>query len=62
MHERPFISEEDDTPLEVGMTFTIEPSVFRPGYYGARVEDIVVCDEGGGRKLNDYPTAMVVND
>ena len=44
------------------MTFTIEPSVFRPGYYGARVEDIIVCEEGGGRKLNEYPTTMVVND
>ena len=62
VHERPFISEEDNTPLEVGMTFTIEPSVFRPGYYGARVEDVVVCEDSGGRKLNEYPTAMVVND
>lgn len=62
VHEKPFISEEDDTPLEVGMTFTIEPSVYRPGYYGARIEDIIVCEEGGGRKLNDYPTTMVVNE
>jgi Xaa-Pro aminopeptidase len=62
VHEKPFISEEDDTPLQAGMTFTIEPSVFRPGYYGARVEDIIVCEEGGGRKLNAYPTTMVVND
>jgi Xaa-Pro aminopeptidase len=59
VHEKPFISEEDDTPLEAGMTFTIEPSVFRPGHYGARVEDVVVCEEGGGRKLIDYPTDMV---
>jgi Xaa-Pro aminopeptidase len=62
VHELPFISEEDDTPLEAGMTFTIEPSVFRPGHYGARVEDIIVCEEGGGRKLNEYPTDMVVQD
>lgn len=62
VHELPFISEEDDTPLEAGMTFTIEPSVFRPGHYGARVEDIIVCEEGGGRKLNEYPTDMVVRD
>jgi Xaa-Pro dipeptidase len=62
VHEKPFISEEDDTPLQVGMTFTIEPSVFRPGHYGARVEDVVVCEEGGGRKLNDYPIDMVERD
>jgi Xaa-Pro aminopeptidase len=62
VHELPFISEEDQTPLEAGMTFTIEPSVFRPGHYGARVEDVVVCQEGGGRKLNTFPTTMVVHD
>ena len=62
VHELPFISEEDDTPLEAGMTFTIEPSVFRPGFYGARVEDIVVCEEGGGRKLNEYSTDMIEQD
>jgi Xaa-Pro aminopeptidase len=62
VHERPFISEEDGTPLEAGMTFTIEPSVFRPGHYGVRVEDVVVCEEDGGRKLNEYPVALVSNE
>jgi Xaa-Pro aminopeptidase len=61
VHERPFISEEDQTPLEPGMTFTIEPSIFWPGRLGARIEDIVVCQEGGGRKLNRYPEALVAN-
>jgi Xaa-Pro aminopeptidase len=61
VHERPFISTEDETPLEVGMTFTDEPSIIIPGRYSLRVEDIVVCEEGGGRKLNSYPTALVAN-
>ncbi len=61
VHELPYISEEDDTPLEEGMTFTIEPSVFWPGRVGARVEDIIVCTADGGRKLNEHPTTMVVN-
>jgi Xaa-Pro dipeptidase len=60
-HERPFISAEDRTPLQEGMTFTIEPSVFRPGYYGTRVEDVVVCEPDGGRRLNSFPTAMMVH-
>jgi Xaa-Pro aminopeptidase len=61
VHERPFISNEDETPLEVGMTFTDEPSLLVPGRYSLRIEDIVVCEEGGGRKLNSYPAALVAN-
>jgi Xaa-Pro aminopeptidase len=61
VHERPFISTEDETPLEVGMTFTDEPSIIIPGRFSVRIEDIVVCEEGGGRKLGSYPAALVAN-
>jgi Xaa-Pro aminopeptidase len=61
VHERPFISPEDETPLRAGMTFTDEPSIIIPGRFSLRIEDIVVCDEGGGRKLNAYPAALVSN-
>ncbi len=60
VHELPYISEEDHTPLEEGMTFTIEPSVFWPGRVGVRVEDIVVCSADGVQKLNMHPTTMMV--
>ena len=30
VHERPFVSPEDETPLEAGMTFTDEPSIIVP--------------------------------
>jgi Xaa-Pro aminopeptidase len=59
VHERPFISPEDGTPLQVGMTFTNEPSIIIPGRFSLRIEDIVVCGEGGGSKLNAYPAALV---
>jgi Xaa-Pro aminopeptidase len=62
IHERPFISPEDETPLEPGMTFTDEPSIIIPGGFSVRIEDILVCEEGGGRVLNDYPAALVAND
>ena len=62
VHEEPFISPEDDTPLEAGMTFTIEPSVFWPGRVGVRVEDIILCTEQGGVKLNEHPTTLAVRD
>jgi Xaa-Pro aminopeptidase len=61
VHERPFISTEDETPLRPGMTFTDEPSIIIPGRFSLRIEDIVACDEGGGRKLNAYPAALVWN-
>jgi Xaa-Pro aminopeptidase len=59
VHERPFISTEDETPLQPGMTFTDEPSIIIPGRYSLRIEDIVVCEEGGGRTLNAYSAALV---
>jgi Xaa-Pro aminopeptidase len=61
VHERPFISEEDQTPLEVGMTFTDEPSIMWHGRVGVRIENIVVCEQDGGRKLNSYPIDLVAN-
>jgi Xaa-Pro aminopeptidase len=54
-HERPFLSEEDDTVLEPGMAFTIEPSIFWPRRVGVRVEDLYVLEEGSCRNLNEFP-------
>ena len=59
VHEKPFISAEDETRLEVGMTFTDEPSIIVPGRFSVRIEDIVVCEEAGGRKLGSYPPDLV---
>ena len=61
VHERPFLSEEDETPLEAGMTFTDEPSLIVRGSFGLRIENVIVCDEQGGRVLNDYPSELVCN-
>ena len=51
VHERPFLSVEDQTPLEAGMTFTDEPSILHDGRFGVRVEDVIVVTESGGRML-----------
>jgi Xaa-Pro aminopeptidase len=61
VHERPFLSPEDETPLDAGMTFTDEPSIIVPGRWSVRIEDIIVVAEGGGRKLNGYPAALVAS-
>jgi Xaa-Pro aminopeptidase len=61
VHERPFLSPEDETPLEAGMTFTDEPSIIIRQSFGLRIENVVVCADKGARVLNDYPNALVVN-
>jgi Xaa-Pro aminopeptidase len=61
VHERPFVSSEDATPLQAGMTFTDEPSIIIPNAFSVRIENIIVCDEQGGRVLNDYSDVLVWN-
>lgn len=59
-HEEPYIVAGSERPLEPGMAFSIEPGVYRAGRHGARIEDIVVCTEGGAQRLNTLPTELVV--
>jgi Xaa-Pro aminopeptidase len=51
-HEDPYIVAGNTEPLAPGMAFSIEPGIYLPGQYGARIEDIVVCTEDGGERLN----------
>jgi Xaa-Pro aminopeptidase len=57
-HEPPFLDSVDNTPLETGMCFTVEPSIFIPGEFGCRVEDVYVVTPHGGRRLNRISTEL----
>jgi Xaa-Pro aminopeptidase len=61
VHERPFLSPEDETPLEPGMTFTDEPSLIVPDRWSLRIENIIVVEHEGGRSLNSFPDDLIVN-
>ena len=37
--------EGDRLPLKPGMAFSIEPGIYLPGRFGARIEDIVVVTD-----------------
>jgi D-alanyl-D-alanine dipeptidase len=55
VHEPPYLDRGDTRRLVRGMCFTVEPSVFIPGRFGARTEDVVVVGGAeGGRLLTDY--------
>lgn len=51
VHEPPFLTASDHTPLQAGMLFTDEPSILQDAGPSARVEDIVVVRENGGEAL-----------
>ena len=60
VHEPSYLSEGDATTLEAGMTFTIEPSIFIPDRFGARIEDVFVVTDQGAEALNRYPRQLQV--
>ena len=42
VHEEPYIVAGNDQPLAEGMAFSVEPGIYLPGRWGARIEDIVI--------------------
>ncbi len=56
VHEHPFLCGTDNTVLQNGMTFTVEPSLWVNREYFVRVEDVVVVTPEGGVSLNVTPT------
>ncbi len=54
-HEGPFLDIGDDTLLEAGMVFTVEPGLYNPDLGGFRHSDTVVVTEDGLDFLTYYP-------
>jgi Xaa-Pro aminopeptidase len=61
-HEEPYIVESNEEPLVAGNAFSIEPGIYLVGQWGARIEDIVVCTETGGERLNTSSTELYLVD
>jgi Xaa-Pro aminopeptidase len=59
-HEDPYLIAGNTLPLRAGMAFSVEPGIYYPGTYGARIEDIVVCGEDGPIVLNEAPRELWV--
>ncbi len=59
-HEHPYLVEGDDTALEPGMTFSVEPGIYVPGRWGMRIEDIVAVTADGVESFNDSDRSLVV--
>ncbi|TDD55557.1 M24 family metallopeptidase [Saccharopolyspora elongata] len=60
VHEEPYIVGGNAAPLEPGIAFSVEPGIYLPGRWGARIEDIVIVTEDGVESVNNQPHELVV--
>ncbi len=61
-HEDPYIVAGNSNPLAAGNAFSIEPGIYIPDKWGARLEDIVVATDGGPEPLNHVDHGLTVVD
>lgn len=59
VHEPPYIVVGNPTPLEPGMTFSVEPGIYLAGRFGVRIEDIVAVTPTGVERLNEAPRELL---
>jgi Xaa-Pro aminopeptidase len=60
VHEEPYIVAGNDLLLTEGMAFSVEPGIYFPGRWGARIEDIVIVTGDGALSVNNRPHELVV--
>jgi Xaa-Pro aminopeptidase len=61
-HEEPYIVASNPEPLVAGNAFSVEPGIYVRDTWGARIEDIVVCTDAGGERLNTSSTELYLVD
>ncbi len=60
VHEEPYIVAGNTLSLQEGMAFSVEPGIYFPGRWGARIEDIVVVTADGAEPVNHRPHELTV--
>ncbi|WP_168119259.1 Xaa-Pro peptidase family protein [Paenibacillus sp. HB172176] len=59
IHESPRLSRLSDTILTPGMTVTVEPGIYIPGFGGVRIEDDIVITDSGIKILTSSPKELI---
>ena len=60
-HEEPYLTGVNNTYLEKGMAFSIEPGIYIKDEIGIRIEDVVMINEKGETEvLNKCTKEMII--
>lgn len=52
VHEAPRVSAKETKNIKEGMVLTIEPGIYYPGFFGIRIEDMVVVTKKGAQVIS----------
>ena len=55
VHERPGVGRVESEPLVEGDVIALEPGLYRNGYGGVRLEDLILVTAGGAEVLTSFP-------
>jgi Xaa-Pro aminopeptidase len=55
VHERPGVGRVESEPLVEGDVIALEPGLYRHGYGGVRLEDLILVTATGAEVLTDFP-------
>jgi len=55
VHEAPGMGLASKLPMKTGDVVTVEPGLYRQGYGGVRLEDLVLVTDDGAENLTRYP-------
>jgi Xaa-Pro aminopeptidase len=58
--EKPYLVPAESMALEAGMIVTLEPGIYIPGWGGMRLEGNYVIEANGARRLDHFPSDLVV--
>ena len=59
IHENPRLSPKSKDVLRVNSAVTVEPGVYIPGFYGVRIEDLVIIKEENVLNLTNSPKNLI---